>query len=178
MAQPKASIKITGDKELLKLLKNLPEDKSVRAAVRKSVNAGAQVILKAARTKAKSFQRTGALARSLDKVVRTGKDKQSIYSFIGARSGYHERKTGSSSSERLKKGDKLNKGDKAVRPPLYIHLVEFGHVNPGGSFTPPKNFLRAAAAESESAAAGAFNTKLGPAIEAEAAKLAKKRRRR
>lgn len=156
-----AGMKLTGDKELLKLLRKLPEDKQVRGAVRKSVNAGAQVILKSARNKAKSFQRTGALVRSLDKVVRTGKDKQSIYSFIGVDKKYKEEFEG-----------------KTVRPGKYIHLVEFGHIGPGGSFTPPKNFLRAAAAESESAAAGAFNTKLGPAIEAEAAKLAKKRRRR
>ncbi len=153
-------IKLTGQKALEKLLKQLPE-KSRRGAVRKSVNAGSQVIVKAAKGKARQFKRSGALAKSITKVVRTGKDKQSIYAYVGPQSGFSAKFQG-----------------KTVIPALYVHLVEHGHLNSDGSFTPPKGFLRAAAAESEGAAAAAFTSKLGQAIEAEAAKLAKKRRSR
>lgn len=156
-----AGMKLTGDKQLLKLLRSLPRDKQVRGAVRKAVNAGAQVIVKAARAKARQFNRSGALAKSINKVVRTGKDKQSLYAVIGPQ-----------------RGSKGEHDGKIVLPTKYAHLVERGHINRDGSFTQGKHFMRSAAAESESAAAGAFNTKLGPAIEAEAAKAAKKGRRK
>ena len=146
-------VKLTGQKELEKLLEQLPE-KIRRKSVRKAVTAGAAVIVRAAKQKAKLNKRSGALAKSINKVVRTGKDKASVYAFIGvlgsAMGGW---------------------AGKVIRPLNYLHLIEEDHLTRDGRLITGTHFMRNAASEKQGEAAKAFTSKLGAAIELEAAKL-------
>lgn len=146
----KSGVKIEGEKELIKLLNQMP-DKAHRAAVRAGINAGCQEIVKEARREAKTFKKSGALAKSITKKVFTTKDKK-IIGIVGA--------------------DKKVEID-GNKPYHYLHLVEFGHIDRGGNFVQGKRFLSGAQQKTKSLQLNKFETKTRIKMDKETEKLAR-----
>ena len=118
------SIETKGFKELVALLKDYGP-KIAKPAIRKAVRAGG-TILKAA-VKAEVNVEHGDLKKAQDVVVRNR--------------GY--RFTAVVGADVAKLQEKH--GQDHTYPTNIDHLVEFGHMNPDGSFTPPSGYMRRAA---------------------------------
>lgn len=152
-------MKMRGDKELIRALKKLP-DKIARKVARKSVNAGATEIVKAARTNAKVQKDSGLLAKSMGKKSKTYKAAGVIVSIIGPRRNV----------------EGTHNGKRRV-PFFYAHLVESGHIDARtGRFIPGSAFMTRAAESSKGAAIAKVTSKARTEINAEAAKLKQKTR--
>ena len=145
------SMSITGDKQLKKLLKQLPEKvqrKVMSAAMRKAV----KPIQSAAQAKAPVD--TGTLALSMGSKVKTYAKSKTTVGIIGPKTGF--------SSE---------SGGQRNVPAFYAHLVEKGHISSDGSRVPPHPFLEPAAKEQSGAALAAMQSKIADGVIKEAKKL-------
>src|SRR4051812_20572613 len=112
---------LKGDKQLERLLRGLG-DRVQRKVLRAAVSAGATPVVKTA--KARARKRSGLLKKSLGKKVVTNKRTQSATAIVGAR--------------------KSVTGPNGERPARYLHLVEKGHIGPGGQYVPGQPFLEPA----------------------------------
>ena len=141
---------LTGDKHLAKLLTGLG-DKVARKVTRQAVTTAANPVLKAARAKAP--KRTGLLAKSLGKKVKTSKDKQTVTALVGPRRDVVGTFEG-----------------KPYKPSRIAHLVENGKINADGSHTPAQPFLRPAADETQGQALSIMTQKFAAGVIREASK--------
>ncbi len=147
----KPGLILTGDKQLKKLLKTLP-DKVQKKVMRAAMKAAVKPIQSAAQSKAP--QDTGTLALSMGNKIRSyGRSKVTL-GIVGPKTGF--------SSE--------SQGERRV-PAWYAHLVEKGHIAPDGSRVPPHPFMEPAADEQSGAAADAMTNKLSAGVVKEAKKL-------
>ena len=148
------SMSITGDKQLKKLLKQLPEKvqrKVMSAAMRKAV----KPIQSAAQAKAPVD--TGTLALSMGSKVKTYAKSKTTVGIIGPKTGF--------SSE--------SGGKKRNVPAFYAHLVEKGHIASDGSRVPPHPFLEPAAKAQSGATLAAMQGQIAIGVVKEAKKLGK-----
>lgn len=141
------SIKIRGAQKLLKKLDYL-EKKGARRALRKAVSAGTTVLKQGVREETPVDK--GYLRKAQDSKV-SGRGLS-----LSGKVGANVAKLNEESSQ------------DAGRPTNIDHLVEFGHANTDGSFTPGSGYMRRAAAKSMPAAEARFTEKLAEEIEKEA----------
>jgi len=153
---------ITGDKELLRVFRELP-DRIGRRVLRKAVSKAATPIVRAAKSKAPTSKQSGRnddsgqklFKKSLGKVVRTYKSSRSVVAIIGSRR-----------AEQFKGRANI------------AHLLEKGHkIVRGGEtkgFVEARRFLGPAFDEQKGRSMRILETEIGAGIETEAAKLAGK----
>lgn len=130
-------------KDLRRQFGRLPDVVS-RKVARKAVNAGSTPILQTARKQVPVV--TGTLKQSLGKKTKVYKNSDVALSMVGPRisgkwAGYHG------------------------------HLVEFGHINVDGSFTPGNPFLRRSQEIAKPKVIQKMHSKFATEIEKEVAKL-------
>jgi len=159
-----ATIDLTGDKAVLRALRDLPE-RPARRVLRSALAAGGRVMAKAARAKCPT--ETGTLKKSIGQRVWTSKDKRGVGVTVGPRKGF--RRPVSRVGGKLKAGKRGAAGAKQRDPVKYAHLVEFGTER-----APAKAFMRPAFDTTRSGVKSATMTKVAAGIEREAAKLAAK----
>lgn len=145
------SLSVTGDKQIKRLLKTLP-DKVQRKVMKAAMKKAVKPIETAAQAKAP--QDTGTLALSIGNKVKSYNKSKVTVGIVGPKTGF------SSESE----------GERKV-PAWYAHLVEKGHIAPDGTRVPPQPFLGPAAEEQEGAAVDAMAGKLAEGVVREAKKL-------
>lgn len=149
-----SAMRLTGDKELTRLLGTLGE-RVQRKALRSAVSSAASPVVKAA--KAKAPRESGFLKKALGKKVVTSKDKQTAIAVVGARKSVRGTFKG-----------------KPRNPSRYLHLIEKPHIGPGGQYVPGQPFLEPAFNETKAQAEDVMATKLKQAVEREAAKGGKR----
>ena len=138
------SLDTKGFKELVALLKDYGP-KIAKPAIRKAVRAGGTVLKSA--VKAETPVEHGDLKKAQDVVVRNR--------------GY--RFTAVIGADVAKLQEKH--GQDHTYPTNIDHLVEFGHANADGSFTPPAGYMRRASAAAMGAAQAKAESVLKAAIE-------------
>lgn len=144
-------VELLGDKQLKKLLKDLPDKvqkKVMKAAMRKAV----KPIQAAAQAKAPVD--TGTLALSMGNKIKSYNDSKVTVGIVGPKTGF------SSESNGVRKV-----------PAWYAHLVEKGHIARDGTRVPPQPFMAPAAESQEPAALAAMQGTLADGIVKEAKKL-------
>lgn len=129
------------DRRLMTIFRTLP-DKVARKVGRAAVNAGATPVLKAAKGEV-PVGLTGNLRKSLGKKTKYYRRSGSSVAMVGPRIG----------------GGHLG---------YHGHLIEDGHVNRDGSFTPGNPWLKRATSQTEQAARAAIKSKLAQGIVQEA----------
>lgn len=156
------SVRIEGAEELSAFLNTLPAEMR-KQILSVAVARAAQPVVRAA--KSMVVVDTGSLKRALGSVVRKYKNGADAVAVVGPRRGYY------AAGKALKKGaDRRG----AVMPAKYAHLVEHGHVGPGGKFVAGKPFLRPALAVSRAAVKQALVEGVGKGIERVRARMIKK----
>jgi HK97 gp10 family phage protein len=149
----KGGAQLFGDKALARTFRTLG-DRVKRKVLRQSVNAAGTPVVKAARTKAPD--RSGLTKKSLGKKLKTYAKTGTVVGIIGPRTSVVGEVDG-----------------RKHWPAKIAHLVEKGHINRDGSFTPPHPFLGPAFDESQGEAAGVMRAKLAEGVMKEAARGAK-----
>ncbi len=153
-----SSVKLKGFAELERKLLALPEELS-RVVEMEVLRNAAKPLQKAVKRRAKAFQDTGLLAKSIGlnvRRIRRRLQNQSRYTArVGPRTGFKVEK-----GKRIAKKDRFSKSRKRGKilvtkkgseftyyqdPTKYAHLVELGT-----SHSPAKPFIRPAVAETES----------------------------
>lgn len=140
------AITITGHAKLMKKLERLSNKNAQRRALRKAINAGTAVLVKA--VKAETPVDQGELKRAQDRKI-IGRRPTYIRGIVGVNI------------------EKLGTGDDA-RPVNLDKLVNNGHVNSDGSFTNPNPYLDRAREKAMPAAVDRFTEKLTQEIVREA----------
>lgn len=145
-----AGIQLLGDKELMKLFRQLGP-RVQRRILRPAMNVAATPVVKAAKSKA--AKRSGLLKKSLGKKVKTYPDHGTVVAIVGPRTSVVGEVKG-----------------RKHWPAKIAHLVEKGHIARDGSYVPPHPFLGLAFGESEGQALGVMKDKLAEGVVKEAAK--------
>jgi HK97 gp10 family phage protein len=148
VAKPAVKMVMFGDKDLRRLLEELP-GRIIRKGLRQALTAMSTPILRAARAAAP--RESGLLKKALGRKI-SAKNTGIGYAVIGAKKGVQG----------------VVNGRKRV-PSRYIHLVEKGHGGPHPVAAQP--FLRPAYAAHKDQATAAAAAKLKSVLEAEAAKF-------
>ena len=144
MARP--FIKVSGDKKLIKKLKELGNPKLAKRILKKAINAAARQVVKAARQNIESD--TGALKKSITSKV-VGKSFR-YTAIIGA--------------------DTAVVSEDGGKPSNYDHLVEYGFQHPNGTTVPGRSFLRKGFESAAPAAQKMLEDKIAKEIEKAATK--------
>jgi HK97 gp10 family phage protein len=139
-------IEIKGLAELLKKLQRLGSSTTAKKVQRKAIRAGTNPLLAADRANIPVDQ--GDLRRAQIKKIVV--NNFTCVGMVGTDTDYV--------------------GSDGSKPGKYDHLVEYGHVNPDGTVTPPNPYMRTTADQSLGAAQEAYIEKLAEEIEAEARK--------
>lgn len=162
----RASIKVTGDKKLIRQLEKFG-DRVQKRVQRRAVNLAMTPILQSARAFAPALD--GTLKRAMAKKVYTAGAGR-----VGGIVGADESVVRVKSTGKIARGEAAKAasagGDVAAKPSNYDHLVEFGHVNADGSETPAHPFLRPAWDSSIGQARAKYESELATGIEREAMK--------
>lgn len=160
-----AAIKIIGDKRLLKKLRELR--KRVQNKVnRRAVNLATTILVREA--KAQAPVEDGDLKKSLTKKVYNRGMRAS--GIVGADRNYvivNGRKANARDVYDGRRRKAEFRDAQIKRPSNYDHLVEFGHVGPGGQMVPAHPFLRPAFESSIDGAANKYESELAAGIEKE-----------
>ncbi len=152
---------IRGVEQLRGFLKALPEE--VRTSVLGDMcDAGADPMVAAAKTFAP--RRTGALKKSIGKVVRKYPQNHRALAVVGPTRGKYAK------GRKIKQGGDFSGADE---PSKYAHLVEFGFTRADGSRQPAQPFMRLAAIGAETAVAEAMAKGAEKGIEKARRKLVK-----
>ena len=130
----RAGVQLFGDKELMRMFKNLGDKDAKKMATEMSKMASAPVVQTA---KANAPVESGLLRKSIGRVTRSYKRGFHKVAVVGPRAGFH-------GMVAMKiKGVVVGKPKK--RNPLhYAHLVEYGHVGRDGAWVAAKPFIRPA----------------------------------
>lgn len=159
-----AGVKITGDKALQRLLRDLPGRVANRVN-RRAVDLATTPILQAVKDEC-PVDEGDLLKAQIKKVYSRGMQANGI---VGADANY----TGQG-GKRLGKDERaaaLNMGSDVKIPSKYDHLVTYGHVTPDGTTTTPNPYLQRAWAESVGGALAKYESQVASGVESEAAKL-------
>ncbi|WP_309387522.1 HK97-gp10 family putative phage morphogenesis protein [Cerasicoccus frondis] len=142
---------LTGDLELDKFIAGLAQSGQNRI-MRPGVRAGASVISKAAKQKARRFKRTGQLAKAIGVSKVKTYPGGAVFAAVGPRTGF-----------------KMIFEGKPVNPTQYAHLVEFGTAH-----SEAKPFLRPAFDLEQGRAIAASQLAAVKAVDKEVDRLRKK----
>lgn len=107
-------------------------------------------------------RRTGLLRRAIKKRGRTYRPRGMAFVIVGP-----DRRTIGADAKGAK-----------VWPVKYAHLIEFGHAKKGGGRVGPRPFLRPAFMANKENMKRIYGAEIGPAVERQAARAAKRQRRR
>ncbi len=176
------SIEISGLEEWAEALRALKRS-GVNRVIRRAVNAASTPILKAMRRHARARDKTdtGALGKSIGRVIRTNRRTGKTRAYVGPLKGYEL--TGEVKDRRKGRRGKMRKVTRMPR--RYAHLLEYGarphdiaiktksgkeirYKHPGMQ---PEPFVRPAFDESKDAAVAAFAKVMGEGIDKEMLKL-------
>lgn len=146
-------IEIQGMERLKKKLNRL-ERRSAKAVVRKSARAGGAILLKGVRA---SVPVNEGLVKKM-MTLKVSNRGLSATSIVGA------------DVAKLQNAANAPEESPEFRPSNIDHLLEYGHTNPDGSFTPPTGFMRYAADAYMPAAEAAYVAKAASEIEKEASR--------
>jgi len=141
-------IDLTGDKELLRMLADLP-GKIQRKVLAKAMNAGASPIKAAIVRNAQAHRLTGLLAKSIIIKRKTYNRGSTFVLVIGPKSQRRAVRVTKKGAFRFigkKKAGEMEAGGAKLRyinPAKYAHLLEGGHTGPRGS-APAYPFMRPA----------------------------------
>ena len=142
----RAGAKLTGDKGLERLLRELP-GRVANKVNRQAVTKATTPVLAAVKSAAPVDK--GNLRRAMIKKVYSRKGRTN--GLMGANANFV--------------------GPDGEQPFRYDHLVEYGHVAPDGTVTPPNPYMRAGWDASVSIAAETYREQMAAGIDAEAKKL-------
>ena len=145
------AVEIKGMDKLKKKLERL-ERRGAKAVVRKAARAGGTVLLRGVRS---SVPVNEGLVKKM-MALKVSNRGLSATSIVGA------------DVARLQNAANAPEESPEHRPSNIDHLLEYGHVNRDGSFTPPTGFMRYAADATMPAAEAAYTSKLASEIEREA----------
>lgn len=125
MPRANAGLKVQGLETALARLAELGDAKATDRRVGAAMRKAAKPVLEFAQKKAKAYQRTGALVRSLIINTRKIKGSGNRNVRVGVNSDHVEVPFAGSISEGG--SGKVRFSEKEIRPNNYAHLVEFGH---------------------------------------------------
>jgi HK97 gp10 family phage protein len=148
MPRPGFDIDARDHRRALKLL----GERVAKRVSRKAVTAGSAPIVKA--TRAGAPQESGLLAKSIGRKIKAFGDTGNAYAIVGARRDVVGEFNG-----------------QTRRPANYLHLIELGHINADGSFTPGNPFVKRASESTREQAQAAVRAKLESEIKREADRL-------
>ena len=143
---------LTGDKELERLLRKLPEKVQTRV-LKKAIRFAGKSIRKSQRDGIKKHNKSKMLQKSIGTKLKTYRKDGNTVLIVGPRKGFV-----------AENGERADK---------YAIGIEFGWRSAGGRLPDP--FMRRSFSKGKRTVLGDFKTGIGNGIEKEAAKLAKKR---
>lgn len=117
-----ATLRVTGDKELVRKFDQLPP-KLQRKGVRRGVTKAGRIVVKAA--KAEAPKETRLLSQSLGSRVFQLRDKTGYGAVVGVRKGF--RKPVVRGRRGFRKARKKESSDVYRNPEKYLHLILLGH---------------------------------------------------